>query len=474
MVCLSEFQSVFSHLFSAYFEALPMSLLRRWFDPIRSSWFYQKPVRQEVLSTEQGLSIYLRLDDVYSYLAVQQLTQLDDILADDLKPLKVIISNISAEPPNGMTVEEWRNYCLEDAKILANQHRFSYDDEKPEQPSPEALKQAEIILRNTPLTGQNFLYLLEDVFHMLWQQQYGKLRTLFVMASQHQKPQNFPERIFSHTPILESYFEFGGRKYHAVDDLLRLTRRLKQQKLLTGNPIFLINHIEWREHLMSDAEELAEIQAMHPELDLYIALEDPISWLLLAYIKEELANYYNIQLNLYPLSYHGRDAFDWSLATRLSKRSEVKFTPFCRPTAESTLNMAQLYYSVPEEQRVDVMYDILQAVWTKGRDLSFKPHLQQIQQDLAIENLTEIDVEALLKVNDQQCAEKHQPDFPVLELRIEGKRYVFNSLYRVWMIESIFSNVLEHKYKTENALERAQHMSEAQDVEKTNDQKREV
>lgn len=451
-----------------------MSLLRRWFDPIRSSWFYQKPVRQEVLSTEQGLSIYLRLDDVYSYLAVQQLTQLDDILADDLKPLKVIISNTLAEPPNGMTVEEWRNYCLEDAKILANQHRFSYDDEKPEQPSPEALKQAEIILRNTPLTGQNFLYLLEDVFHMLWQQQYGKLRTLFVMASQHQKPQNFPERIFSHTPILESYFEFGGRKYHAVDDLLRLTRRLKQQKLLTGNPIFLINHIEWREHLMSDAEELAEIQSMHPELDLYIALEDPISWLLLAYIKEELANYYNIQLNLYPLSYHGRDAFDWSLATRLSKRSEVKFTPFCRPTAESTLNMAQLYYSVPEEQRVDVMYDILQAVWTKGRDLSFKPHLQQIQQDLAIENLTEIDVEALLKVNDQQCAEKHQPDFPVLELRIEGKRYVFNSLYRVWMIESIFSNVLEHKYKTENALERAQHMSEAQDVEKTNDQKREV
>ncbi|WP_151811000.1 hypothetical protein [Acinetobacter bereziniae] len=451
-----------------------MSLLRRWFDPIRSSWFYQKPIRQEVLSTEQGLSIYLRLDDVYSYLAVQQLTQLDDILTDDLKPLKVIISNTSAEPPNGMTVEEWRNYCLEDAKILANQHRFSYDDEKPEQPSPEALKQAEIILRNTPLTGQNFLYLLEDVFHMLWQQQYGKLRTLFVMASQHQKPQNFPERIFSHTPILESYFEFGGRKYHAVDDLLRLTRRLKQQKLLTGNPIFLINHIEWREHLMSDAEELAEIQSMHPELDLYIALEDPISWLLLAYIKEELANYYNIQLNLYPLSYHGRDAFDWSLATRLSKRSEVKFTPFCRPTAESTLNMAQLYYSVPEEQRVDVMYDILQAVWTKGRDLSFKPHLQQMQQDLAIENLTEIDVEALLKVNDQQCAEKHQPDFPVLELRIEGKRYVFNSLYRVWMIESIFSNVLEHKYKTENALERAQHMSEAQDVKKTNDQKREV
>lgn len=430
-----------------------MSLLRRWFDPIRSSWFYQKPIRQEVLSTEQGLSIYLRLDDVYSYLAVQQLTQLDDILSDALKPLKVIISDTAAEPPNGMTVEEWRNYCLNDAKILANQHRFSYD-EKPEQPTAEALQQAEIILRNTPLIGQNFLYLLEDVFHMLWQQQYGKLRTLFVMASKHQTAQNIPERIFNHTPVLASHFEFGGRKYHAVDDLLRLIRRLKQQKLLIENPIFLINHIEWREHIMSDAEELAEIHAMHPELDLYIALEDPISWLLLAYIKEELADYYNIQLNVFPLSYHGRDDFDWSLATRLSKRTEVKFTPFCRPTADSTVNMAQLYYSAPEEQRVDAMYEILEAVWTKGQDLSFKTHFQRMQQILGIETLTQVDVSELLKQNDQTCANQHQPDFPVLELRIDGKQYVFNSLYRVWMIESIFSNVLEQKYKSENNAER--------------------
>ena len=430
-----------------------MSLLRRWFDPIRSSWFYEQPIRQKVLPTAQGLSIYLRLDDVYSYLAVQQLPQLDEILHADLKPLKVIISNTAAEPPNGMSMDEWRSYSLNDAKILANQHRFSYDDEKPEQPSAEALKQAETILRNTPLTGQKFLYLLEDVFHMLWQQQYGKLRTLFVMASQHQQPQNFPERRFNQTPVLESYFEFGGRKYHAVDDLLRLTRRLKQQKLLIDNPIFLIDHIEWREHIMSDAEELAEIHAMHPELDLYIALEDPISWLLLAYIKEELANYYNIQLNVYPLSYQGRDLFDWSLATRLSKRTEVKFTPFCRPTAESSLCMAQLFYSVPEEQRVEVMYEILQAVWTKGKDLAHKPHLQQLKQELGIEQLVDVDVAALLTANDAQCASKHQPDFPVLELRVDGKAYVFNSLYRVWMIESIFSNVLEQKYKSDNDAE---------------------
>ncbi|EJO44513.1 hypothetical protein ACINIS123_1149 [Acinetobacter baumannii IS-123] len=282
-----------------------MSLLRRWFDPIRSSWFYQKPSRQAVLPTENGLSIYLRLDDVYSYLAVQQLSQLDEILSDELKPLKIIISHTASEPPNSMTHEEWQHYCLNDAKILANQHRFAFD-EFPEIPSPESLKQAAVILKRTPLQGQNFLHLLEDIFHMLWQQQYGKLRTLHAMAVKHQVPQHFPERIFTDEPVRAAYFEFGGRKYHAVDDLLRLTRRLKQQKLLTGNPIFLINHIEWREHLINDAEALNEIQALHPELDVFIALEDPMSWLLLAYIKEELADYYDIQLKVYPLSYRGR------------------------------------------------------------------------------------------------------------------------------------------------------------------------
>ena len=426
-----------------------MSLLRRWFDPIRSRWFYQKPSRQAVLSTQQGLSIYVRLDDVYSYLAVQQLVQLNEILSDELKPLKVIISRQAAAAPNGMSAEDWQQYCLNDAKILAKQHRFGFDD-SPEIPSADALQQAETILKNTPFTGQNFLHLLEDVFHMLWQQQYGKLRTLYAMASQHQARQDYPERMFKDVPVQASYFEFGERKYQAVDDLLRLTRRLKQQKLLIGNPIFLINHIEWREHLINDAEALNEVQALVPELDLYVALEDPMSWLLLAYIKEELANYYNIQLKVYPLSYQGRDWFDWSLASRVSKRTEVAFTPFCRPTQAATLAMARLFYSVPEAQQVDAMHQILQGVWTRGKDLSFPTHFQRMQARLDIAQMTEQDVEALLKQNDVLCQQKHQPDLPVLELRIDGQRFVFNSLYRVWMIESIISNVLEEKYKQQS------------------------
>ena len=96
------------------------------------------------------------------------------------------------------------------------------------------------------------------------------------------------------------------------------------------------------------------------------------------------------------------------------------------------------------------MHQILQGVWIRGKDLSFPTHFQRMQARLDIAQMTEQDVEALLKQNDVLCQQKHQPDLPVLELRIDGQRFVFNSLYRVWMIESIISNVLEEKYKQQS------------------------
>lgn len=422
-----------------------MSLIRRWFDPLRSQWYYDRPQRETHLPIDQGIAVYLRLDDVYSYLAVQQLSQLEDILVDELKPLKIILSDQAAPPPNSMSIETWQSYCLNDAKILAMQHGFAYDD-VPEMPTEEAIAQAHDILQRTPLEGRDFLYLLEDIFHMLWQQQYGKLRMLHGM-SQHRQPKEDLQFQFENTPVLTAYFAFGGRHYHAVDDLLRMTRRLQQQKLLTSAPIFLINHIEWREHLIQDVEELSEIQALQPELDLFIALEDPISWLLLCYIKDELADLYNIKLTAYPLPYQGRDEFDWSLATRLSKRTEVPFTPFCRPDVHGVLNMAKLYYHVEPEQRFDALIEMLKQVWTKGQDLSFSAHLQPLLAQLGLSELSASDatIQEQLAQNAHQCESLQQPSFPVMVLRVDGQSFVFNSLYRVWMIESIFANILEKK-----------------------------
>ena len=439
-----------------------MSLLRRWFDPLRSQWHYDRPQRQAHLPIDDGITLYLRLDDVYSYLAVQQLRQLEDILVEELKPLKIVLSDQAAQPPNGMTMQAWQRYSLKDAHILASQHGFAYDD-VPEIPNDNAIAQAHDILKRTPLVGRDFLYLLEDVFHMLWQQQYGKLRMLHSMA-QHRHVQEDLQFQFEKIPVLNAYFAFGGRQYHAVDDLLRLTRRLQQQKLLTSPPIFMINHIEWREHLIQDAEELTMIQALQPELDLYVALEDPISWLLLAYIKEELADLYNIQLTVYPLPYQQRDQFDWNLATRLSKRTEVPFTPFCRPDAKTVSLMAKTYYQALPEQRFELLLEMLKNTWTKGQDLTVTRHLQSILQHYQISNTALDDAQVIerLQSNQTQCEAFQQPSLPVMVLKVDGGEFVFNSLYRVWMIESIFTNILE-KQSLKDAQEK--HAEQAKEQE---------
>ena len=85
-----------------------------------------------------------------------------------------------------------------------------------------------------------------------------------------------------------------------------------------------------------------------------------------------------------------------------------------------------------------------------GISLAGNITLKTIDNDLDIKELTNLDVTSKLQENDIHCEMKSQPNFPVLDLRIDEQSYVFNSLYRVWMIESIFSNVLEHRYKSES------------------------
>lgn len=426
-----------------------MSIIRRYLDPIRSRWYAQRSIRQtEIQQTD--LTIYLRLDDVYSYLAVQILDDLDDILVDKIKPLHILIGKNKAVPPNGMTQDDWQNYCLNDAKILAMQHGFSYDD-VPEMPSPQAIEQAYQILERSTLTGRDFLYLLEDIFHMLWQQQYGKLNTLYLLSEQQPLNQQ-PAFQYTQHPILTAHFKFAHREYHAVDGLLRLTRRLQQLKLLTTAPIFLINHIEWREHLIQGVEEIADIQALQPELDLYIALEDPMTWLILAYLKTQLLDYYNIQLRLYPIEYQAKDNFDWSVLYRLTRRAGVEFSPFCRPTATASIQMAKLFYSVDEEKQNQAMYSILQAVWTQGKDFSYLPHYNAMYEQLNVSPITQ-DIYQRLAENTQKCLSLKQPSSPVLVLRIDGQEYCFNSAYRLWLIECILSKVLEKRYKAESEMD---------------------
>ncbi len=52
-----------------------------------------------------------------------------------------------------------------------------------------------------------------------------------------------------------------------------------------------------------------------------------------------------------------------SLATRVSKRTQVAFTHSVGLLKEATYEMAKLFYSVPEEEQINCIHEILQGVW---------------------------------------------------------------------------------------------------------------
>lgn len=424
-----------------------MSLSRRWLDPLRSRWWKRRRVRSPRLSTRNGLSLHLRLDDPYSYLVVQLVEQVNDLLVEKLKPLKLVLHTSPAgrDGPVWMSAEDWHQYVLKDAETLARQHRFIFQANAGF-PDTAQMQQALDILRYTALTGEDYLHLLQNLFHMVWQHQQGKLATLHQMALKRAmsegKSRDFASQIiqFSEAPLPSAYWQFGGRRYQGIDDVLRLSRRLKKQRLLTAEPVLLINHIEWGEHLVSDPLLLADIQARHAELEMYVALEDPLSWLLLDYLQREMLEYYNIRLNVFPVSYQGRDRFDWELMMRLSRRIGVPFAPFCRPGPNSVFLMASALASRNPEEIGARLLTLLKPIWTRGRDVEFLPHQQELicKEEMAAAETT---TEWLLE-NDRRWQALGVPELPAFRLQVEAQTVHFGGLYRLWMLEAHLSDRL--------------------------------
>jgi hypothetical protein len=104
---------------------------------------------------------------------------------------------------------------------------------------------------------------------------------------------------------------------------------------------------------------------------------------------------------------------------------------------------------VDEEQRSEILLDLLKCIWCKGLDASFAPHVQRLTS-MALEPaspaLPPVDlpeIQAWLDSNQLACNAYQQPDLPVMVLQIGEQRQVFNSLYRVWRIESLLAEALE-------------------------------
>lgn len=412
--------------------------LRRWSDPIRSRWLHRRASRLKTIpiNTPTHLEIQVRLDDPYSYLFVQMLGPFAELLDARFQPLPITIcEQLPLQWPGELNQESWDQYAWRDTTGLARQHRFI----PPAQVTVNStlMHTARQTLQAAAERGELTLQLLEDIFHMLWQSQHNKLNTVCQLMQARPydvEAQNEVKLAWSSKALTWATISYLGREYRAIDDFLRLTRRLRREKWLSGEPIFLLNHVEWGEHLVADPQTLHDIQALRPKLTFFGALEDPFTYLLLGYLQRHMVGHYNLELDFQPLPYQGREYFNWTLAWRVAQRAGVAFAPFCRPDPTAVTLLAQAIHAVPEATRIEEALTWLEAIWSQGVDIRREGQRQKLGWPVAA--CSEAEIEDWLMHNQQQAKAFGLPEQPIMRLQYDDVNETFGGIYRIWQIEA--------------------------------------
>ena len=83
---------------------------------------------------------------------------------------------------------------------------------------------------------------------------------------------------------------------------------------------------------------------------------------------------------------------------------------------------------------------LLKPIWTRGRDVEFLPHQQELicKEEMAAAETT---TEWLLE-NDRRWQALGVPELPAFRLQVEGQTVHFGGLYRLWMLEAHLSDRL--------------------------------
>lgn len=388
-----------------------MTLVRRWFDPISSQLFlkfYQKsmgyrcetyPFDGHVFDVSKPLVLLLSLDDPYSYLISQLLEDIYDNLMD-LKTFQIVIinpnllsNNQSKKSSQNKLNKKWLKHALLDASLIAKQHRLSFpkipnidsNTFKTRIPTTESCNKAHQLLKDSFDANEKNLHFLAQIYQILWHKQDVKLNTLLALpnkAIEFKSTEDFSLKQALKQPLKQPFmagFYYQSHRFDGFDGCRHLVNQLKVDKKMTMQAPLFIDHIHWQDDLLiNDPVELGEVQALKPELELFVLLEDPKTWLILDYLMRGFVDHYKIKLKLRIMSYQGKDDFIWREIKQQANHMNVTFAPFCRPDQDNAHILAQFAYAYKKRQRNEVLHALLKATWCHALDASNTHHVKKV------------------------------------------------------------------------------------------------
>lgn len=438
--------------------------LRHVSDPLRSRWLKRQASLDNLLSQgyrndaavhtpvhaeDSALRLYLRWDDPYSYLLVQQIADIAEDFPNTFQNSQVTLVTEPASHPS-LSKDAWQRYALSDAHALAKQHRFDMSEQVPSLAS--CAKASQIFGRQQYLAKQT-LHLLLQLFHMLWFNQQAKLNTLLAIHLRKSVSAGKTSPAAPNNAILVGYLTYRGHVYEGLDGLRYLVTELKSDQKLSDEAAFFIDHIDWQDDLLvNDPELVREIHESKPVLELFIALEDPRSWLILDYLMQEMASHYHIKLKLRLLPYQGLDHFDWHDMAVTAQHMGVDFAPFKRPTEQQVKHHADMLYHYKKSTRNIATRALLKSVWTHANPRISPESLDQVVQNIVhteqrkrhvTDEVTGADVQAKLAKNQRIYDTLVQPTLPAMRMTVGSETHIWSGLERSWRIQTVLADQIE-------------------------------
>lgn len=408
------------------------------------------------------LTVWLKLDDPYSYLLLQELPRLLQhfTLTVELRFLGEL------DPAMFPACAQLAAYALADASRLAQYHGLNFPAEL-QAPQPSELMLGNRILlacEREPL--ERLLPLAKQVFAAAWERHPNKLATL---------AERFPllpleeaeflllaarEDLEQAGHYLPATLQYAGEWYWGLDRLPHLARRLQKLGAARHSHDYVLGTASPEldsEFLIHDWEHLTAARAQRLPLDFYFSFRSPYSYLALQRLFA-LADHYQLRLNIKPVLPmvmrglplpRAKRFYILQDAKREAEQLGLPFGRICDPVGAGVEHCMALFgLAQAQNKEREYLLSMASGIWAEGRNVADDAQLAPL---LERAGLAWSDAQPLLYDNGwREAAEAHRQELedlglwgvPALHLHLPQAPITLWGQDRFWALEAAIADSL--------------------------------
>lgn len=419
------------------------------------------------------VSVWLRVDDPYSYLLVQVLPR---FLAHFDVTVRIHLIS-SHDPATTPAPGQLAAYARQDAARLARRQALDFPESCTAPDATDCDQATRLLMAHVQQPPATFLPMAKQVLGALWRGYHKKLATLVSRFPLMPGPQALRQLEDNQQALRQlghyqpAMLHYGGEWYWGIDRLPYLAARLQQlgtarvahDFALNDTPLPFESGHAGTDYLVSDPGDLATLRALHLPLEFYFSFRSPYSYLALTRVTD-LAEHYGLDLRfrpVLPMVMRGlpvpRDKRMYILldAAREAERLGIPFGHVCDPVGTGVERCLALFPAAQAAGHAeDYLLTIARGIWAEGADVSTDAGLHRLVTAAGLDwatlspELKNTAWQAMATTNREALNALGLWGVPVLHLNTPTGQCTVWGQDRLWALEDALADVLSSPAST--------------------------